>query len=56
MTDTSTAEYLESLKGGKVQIEILVRGKDIEENNKIWDKILGAIKNAGVRSGAAKSY
>lgn len=45
-----TAEYLNDLKGGKVQIEILVRGKDVEENNKIWDKVLGVIKSSGVCS------
>jgi nucleosome binding factor SPN SPT16 subunit len=49
-----TAEYLEALKGGKVQLEILIRGKDADENNKIWDKILEAIKSAGNKLGILK--
>lgn len=42
------ASYLEPLKGGKVPIEILVRGKDAEENKKQFEKCLETIKNAGV--------
>lgn len=42
------AKHLEPLKGGKVPIEILVRGKDAEQNNKHWEKCIEAIKAAGV--------
>ena len=42
---------MESLKGGKVPIEILVRGKDPEENAKQFEKCLDVIKAAGKRVG-----
>ena len=42
------AKHLEPLKGGKIPIEILVRGKDAEQNNKHWDTIIEAMKAAGV--------
>lgn len=42
------ASYLEPLKGGKVPIEILVRGKDPEENKKQFESCLENIKKAGV--------
>jgi hypothetical protein len=48
-TNTSTAKHLESLKGGRFPVEILVRGKDAAENEKIFVKITDAIKAAGVR-------
>ena len=43
-----TAKHLETLKGGKVPIEILVRGKDADQNTKHWEKCLDIIKGAGV--------
>ena len=43
-----TAKHLEPLKGGKVPIEILVRGKDTDQNAKYWEKCLDIIKGAGV--------
>ena len=43
------AKHLEPLKGGKVPLEILIRGKDVEQNNKHWEKCLDVIKTAGVR-------
>ena len=43
------AKHLEPLKGGKVPIEILVRGKDAEQNAKHFEKCLDVIKGAGVR-------
>jgi hypothetical protein len=43
----SPASYLEPLKGGKVPVEILVRGKDADENKKQFEKCLDTIKKAG---------
>lgn len=43
------AKHLEPLKGGKIPIEILVRGKDAEQNAKHFEKCLDVIKGAGVR-------
>lgn len=45
------AKHLESLKGGKVPIEILVRGKDADQNAKHFKRCIDAIKDAGVRYG-----
>ena len=42
------AKHLEPLKGGKVPVEILVRGKDPEQNARHFEKCLNAIKGAGV--------
>jgi len=36
------------LKGGKVPLEVLVRGKDAEANEKLFVKINDSIKAAGV--------
>ena len=44
----TTAAYLESLKGGKIPLEVLVRGKDAEKNAKTFEKCLDVIKGAGV--------
>jgi nucleosome binding factor SPN SPT16 subunit len=40
------ASYLEPLKGGKVPIEILVRGKDPEENKKQFQTCIDTLKQA----------
>ena len=45
----SPAKHLEPLKGGKIPLEILVRGKDSEQNAKQLDQCLEVIKSAGVR-------
>lgn len=45
----STAKHLEPLKGGKLPLEILVRGKDAEQNSKQLEQCLEVIKSAGVR-------
>ena len=42
------AKHLEPLKGGKIPIEIFVRGKDVEHNAKHFEKCLEVIKGAGV--------
>lgn len=44
----SLASYLEPLKDGKVPLEILMRGKDTEENKQLFERCLDTIKNAGV--------
>lgn len=49
LTRNVLAKHLEPLKGGKVPIEILVRGKDAEQNAKQFEKCLDVIKGAGVR-------
>ncbi|MCJ1257673.1 FACT complex subunit spt16 [Lignoscripta atroalba] len=51
ITTVKKAKHLEPLKGGKVPIEILVRGKDAEQNAKHWEKCLDAIKGAGKKVG-----
>jgi nucleosome binding factor SPN SPT16 subunit len=48
------ASYLEPLKGGKVPIEILVRGKDPEENKKQFQTCIDTLKNAGKKVAVLK--
>lgn len=42
------AKHLDQLKGGRFPIEVLVRGKDAAENEKLFIKITDKIKEAGV--------
>jgi hypothetical protein len=42
------AKHLEPLKGGPIPIEVLIRGKDSEQNTMHFEKCLAAIKGAGV--------
>lgn len=42
------AKYLDQLKGGRFPIEVLVRGKDAAENEKLFLSIADKIKAAGV--------
>lgn len=42
---------MEPLKGGKVPLHILVRGKDADFNNKLFIQINDAIKTAGKKIG-----
>ncbi|KAK1064284.1 FACT complex subunit spt16, partial [Friedmanniomyces endolithicus] len=52
LTTKKKATYLEVLKeGGKTPVEIIVRGKDQEENAKQLERILDIIKNAGKKVG-----
>ena len=44
-----SAKHLEPLKGGKIGLEILVRGKDQEQNAKQLEQCLDVIKSSGVR-------
>lgn len=43
-----TASFLEPLKGGKVPVEIYVRGKDADENAEQLKKCVEIIKSSGV--------
>ena len=45
------ATYLEPLKGGKIPVEILVRGKDADENTRQFEKCVEAAKSAGKKVG-----
>ncbi|MCJ1250008.1 FACT complex subunit spt16 [Trapelia coarctata] len=51
VTTVKKAKHLEPLKGGKIPLEILVRGKDAEQNAKHWEKCLEVIKGAGKKVG-----
>jgi hypothetical protein len=50
MTHTKSilAKHLEQLKGGRFPIEVLVRGKDAAENEKLFIKLADKIKETGV--------
>jgi hypothetical protein len=48
-SDPIPAKHLEQIKGGRFPVEVLVRGKDAEENEKLFVKIADKIKEAGVR-------
>ena len=51
VTTKKKATYLEGLKDGKTPVEIIVRGKDAEENAKQFERCLDSIKNAGKKVG-----
>lgn len=51
VTTKKKAAYLESLTDGKTPVEIMVRGKDAEENTKQFERCLDIIKNAGKKVG-----
>ncbi|TKX23767.1 hypothetical protein C1H76_3966 [Elsinoe australis] len=51
VTTKKKATYLEPLKGGKTAIEVLVRGKDADENEKQFKRCLDLIKTAGNKVG-----
>lgn len=53
VTTQKKAKYLDQIKGGRFPVEVLVRGKDSAENEKIFLKITDAIKAAGKKSGRA---
>ncbi|KAH7078697.1 FACT complex subunit-domain-containing protein [Paraphoma chrysanthemicola] len=54
VTTKKKASYLEPLKGGKVPVEILVRGKDAEENKKQFQTCLDTLKKAGKKVSVLK--
>ncbi|KAG9232590.1 FACT complex subunit-domain-containing protein [Amylocarpus encephaloides] len=51
VTTAKKAAHLEPLKGGKIPLEVLVRGKNGEENEKLFTKITKQIKSAGKKLG-----
>ncbi|KAA8569774.1 hypothetical protein EYC84_001354 [Monilinia fructicola] len=51
VTTAKKAKHLEPLKGGKVPLEILVRGKDAAANEKLFTKITDVIKSSGKKIG-----
>lgn len=42
------AKHLDQIKGGRFPVEVLVRGKDAAENEKLFIKLTDKIKEAGV--------
>ncbi|KAK0762816.1 hypothetical protein N5P37_001329 [Trichoderma harzianum] len=51
LTTAKKAKHLEQLKGGRFPIEVLVRGKDAAENEKLFVTIADKIKEAGKKVG-----
>ncbi|GAB1313985.1 FACT complex subunit spt16 [Madurella fahalii] len=51
LTTQKKAKYLDQIKGGRHPVEVLVRGKDSAENEKLFVKITDAIKAAGKKVG-----
>ncbi|KAH8178958.1 FACT complex subunit (SPT16/CDC68) domain-containing protein [Sarocladium implicatum] len=51
LTTAKKAKHLEQLKGGRFPIEVLVRGKDTAENEKLFVQITDKIKEAGAKVG-----
>ncbi|KAN0108867.1 SPT16 domain containing protein [Hyaloscypha variabilis] len=51
VTTAKKAKHLEPLKGGKIPLHVLVRGKDAEQNEKLFADIAGHIKAAGKKVG-----
>ncbi|KAI9796396.1 MAG: FACT complex subunit spt16 [Piccolia ochrophora] len=47
VTTAKKAKHLEPLKGGKVQLEVLIRGKDAEHNANLFKQILDVAKASG---------
>ncbi|KAK3685739.1 transcription elongation complex subunit [Podospora appendiculata] len=51
LTTQKKAKYLDQIKGGRYPVEVLVRGKDAAENEKLFIKITDAINAAGKKVG-----
>ncbi|TGO32871.1 hypothetical protein BHYA_0282g00020 [Botrytis hyacinthi] len=51
VTTAKKAKHLEPLKGGKIPLEVLVRGKDAAANEKLFAKIADVIKSSGKKVG-----
>ncbi|KAI9836234.1 MAG: FACT complex subunit spt16 [Sarea resinae] len=51
VTTAKKAKHLEPLKGGKIAVELLVRGKDAEQNAKLFERCLEIIKSNGKKVG-----
>ena len=48
VTTQKKAKYLDQIKNGRFPVEVLVRGKDAAENEKLFIKVIDIIKGAGV--------
>lgn len=51
ITTKKKAQYLEPLKDGKTPVEIMVRGKDEQENAKQFERCIETIKSSGKKVG-----
>ncbi|KAL7922036.1 FACT complex subunit domain-containing protein [Trichoderma austrokoningii] len=51
LTTAKKAKHLDQLKGGRFPIEVLVRGKDAAENEKLFVTVADKIKEAGKKVG-----
>ncbi|KAI9699299.1 MAG: FACT complex subunit spt16 [Candelina mexicana] len=51
VTTAKKAKHLEPLKGGKIPIETLIRGKDAEQNAKLFERCTEIIKLSGKKVG-----
>ncbi|KAI9857744.1 MAG: FACT complex subunit spt16 [Vezdaea acicularis] len=51
VTTAKKAKHLEPLKGGKIPIELLVRGKDAEYNAKLFKQVVDIIQTTGKKVG-----
>ncbi|KAG9252018.1 FACT complex subunit-domain-containing protein [Emericellopsis atlantica] len=51
ITTAKKAKHLEQIKGGRFPVEVLVRGKDAEENEKLFGQLADKIKEAGSKVG-----
>lgn len=51
VTTAKKAKHLEQLKGGRFPIEVLVRGKDAAENEKLFLKLADTINSSGKKVG-----
>ncbi|KAI9845669.1 MAG: FACT complex subunit spt16 [Sclerophora amabilis] len=51
VTTARKAKHLEPLKGGKIGVEVLVRGKDASHNAKLFKQIVDVIQTSGKKVG-----
>ncbi|KAI9819818.1 MAG: FACT complex subunit spt16 [Thelocarpon impressellum] len=51
VTTAKKAKHLEPLKGGKIPLEVLVRGKDADHNAKLFKQVVDVITAAGKKVG-----
>ncbi|EPE03114.1 fact complex subunit spt-16 [Ophiostoma piceae UAMH 11346] len=51
VTTQKKAKYLDQIKNGRFPVEVLVRGKDAAENEKLFIKVIDIIKGAGKKLG-----
>ncbi|KZF20719.1 transcription elongation complex subunit [Xylona heveae TC161] len=51
VTTAKKAKHLEPLKSGKIPVELLIRGKDPEQNTKLFERCVQIIKDSGNKVG-----